>query len=747
MVSVPPPAPPLRRLPNVRISVRTRAMVQDMIFGFSIIVLLSSIAFVMASGALQQRIFAQLSSELASRENLLERTVQGMEEQTALIANRPGVVGIAQGTANTQELDQVLEMMRSEHDPVLGIAVLNRQGIIMASTGMPPEQKPIASETTAIEPMVGTKGWESIQVRSPIREGTQGQIGTLVIFVDIVPLRTTLLDAAALGKTGEVLLGMTRGQELLLLHHRYPGSEDRPISLGNIREQERFGLPIALAVLGKSGVGSAEDYTGEEVFSAYRFLPSLGWGLEVKMDRDEAMHPVLILATLLAAVGAFITAAMCIIARALATRFTRPVVDLSRRLLRLGPGHWSVRPTIHTGDEVEILERVTVDLATRLERIYTHLEDEVKERTKELQAQYAKDRAVLENIEHGVLAVDRKGIVIDCNPAAARLLGTNSASIMGKQICDVALLYQQKKAVVRTAHPVSVVLQQHRAVRAGVNVHMSLRRSDRSLLPVSFVVTPIARGRTILGAAFVFQDTTEERRVDYIKSEFIALASHQLRTPIATLRWYLEILSGEDSLNLTAVQNDSLREMRRAADRMANLVETLLHAARLEGGSIRPRRELIHVPDLLKNLINGLRDERKDYDMMFRIDTPKTPIMLTTDPILLHVVLQNILDNAIKYSPRKGSITVRLRRAGHHVEIIVEDHGIGIPEEEQQRVFQRLFRASNASKMDTTGNGLGLFISKAIVEILRGSVTFVSRQNKGTVFTVKLPLNAPHKKV
>ncbi|MDD5026775.1 MAG: ATP-binding protein [Candidatus Peribacteraceae bacterium] len=715
-------------------------MRQDTLFATGIVIVLTLLSFVMARSALQQRVLAQLSGILFARETLLEQALQSAREEAALLGSRSELVRIAQGGELQGTLEAMLINMRDEHMPAQAIAVFDRTGTLRGSVGTSMEAPFDATQATILQPITGDEGWKAYRVFAPIRSDDGKNVGAVGIEFDVVSLLQPLLSATSLGETGEILLAMEKNNAIILLHHRYSAADRRIILLGSLDDQYAFDLPLAQALKGETGIRSAEDYAGKKVFSAYRLIPVLGWGLEVKVDRTEALRSVTTLAVSMGVAGALLTMLAVFVTRLLALRLTQPLIRLSGRVSLLRPGNWSFRSSVRSGDEVEVLDRVVEDLAARLKMTYDHLEDEVTKRTAELREQYVKDRAILESIEHGVVAVDRRGKILDINPSVERLLGVEREMILGESVSQAISFCIHRKPCPAKKHPVMQALEKREPIRAATNMHMNIVRADRGLLPVNVAVTPLLVGRKLLGAVLVFQDMTDDRRIDYIKSEFISLASHQLRTPISTLRWYIELLSDGKNKNLTQVQRESIVEMQTAATRMADLVEALLHAARLEGGSITPKLKKVNITALLTNIAEELRALGKDAKISCAIDIPTKPVMIMTDAILVHIVLQNLFSNAVKYSHPNGQVNVKVRVRNGWVEIEVTDRGIGIPTPEQHRIFERLFRARNATTVDTDGNGLGLFISHMIVDILGGKISFKSMENKGSAFTVRLPM-------
>ncbi|MCF7844467.1 MAG: PAS domain S-box protein [Kiritimatiellales bacterium] len=725
-----------------RTSIRTRAIRQYVLFATFIVLTLSVISFIIARGFLEQRVLAQLSSIVAAKEDLVEQALQNDRARVALLATREELQEVIVGKRDSDIMDELLSHMRSEHIPVLGMAVFSLEGEKIAETKLSLNTLPSISNGTTLNAIVNDFGWQEHEIFSPIKSPDGVSFGILGVRYNSRPLLETLLSVASIGESGEVLLGASQEGELVLLHHRYqPGG--RVLILGNLEEQYKYGSPLAQAVSGEEDLRRAEDYAGHDVYAAYRSLPSLGWGLVVKMARNEALHGTLRLAIFLGISGITLIMGAALIALLMAKRLTQPIVGLSDRMTKLGPGHWSFDKSVNSGDEVEVLEQVAADMAARLKQIYEHLEEEVAKRTKELREQYAKDRAVLENIQHGVIMVDPEGKIVDANASAALLIGRTVVDLKGTKVNESVRLGRRKNLFAGDNHPVMMALATKQIQHANTNEHMNIICKDDTLIPINYVITPLIENGKILGAVVVMQDVTEERRIDYIKSEFISLASHQLRTPLSTFQWYLELFATDDGAkDFTTVQNESIKEMERASKRMTNLIETLLHAAKLEGGSISPKLERLELTTYLNDIASELRSLAKDSKIPCSIQIPQEPLEIMTDPILLHVILQNLFSNAVKYTKADGEVSISLKKERNTVNIMVKDSGIGIPKGDQNRIFERLYRASNVQVVDTDGSGLGLYISKMVAENMGCELKFESEEGKGTTFILSLPIGS-----
>ena len=362
--------------------------------------------------------------------------------------------------------------------------------------------------------------------------------------------------------------------------------------------------------------------------------------------------------------------------------------------------------------------------------------DRARGRATQTQREQAKDQAMLNSIADGVLATDGRGVVTLFNTACTRMLGWEPEEVIGKKLVDVVKMTNDAgEEILSSQRPLAKTLE----LGLTSSFTQRYRRKDGSVFPVSITVSPIVfRGRPE-GAIAVVRDVTKETQIDKAKTEFVSLASHQLRTPISIINWYLEaILTGETS-GLTARQKQFLKQVYESAGRMSELVDTLLNVSRLEMGTFAMKKEEVNLLPLARSLVQELEPELKRRRHRFMFTSPSTFPSIRADRKLVWIILQNLLTNAIKYTPNGGKIALDMTPRGSHVLIHVSDSGVGIPEAQKSRIFLKMFRAQNAQELDSNGSGLGLYIVKSIVEKMGGTIRFTSRIGKGTVFRVKLP--------
>ena len=230
------------------------------------------------------------------------------------------------------------------------------------------------------------------------------------------------------------------------------------------------------------------------------------------------------------------------------------------------------------------------------------------------------------------------------------------------------------------------------------------------------------------------------RALDQMKTDFVSVATHQLRTPLSAIKWTISMLLSGDAGPITEEQRTLLKKVYDSNDRMVALLKEMLFSDKVESGVMEAKRMTSLIPELPEQLILELEPIAAKRSVTLRFEHPDAayePVRL--EPKLLRAVLQNLLENAIKYSKEGGTVTLRIEAHDAKTVITVSDTGIGIPESSQKNIFTRFFRAENAVRLETDGSGLGLFIIQSILERNNGSIRFVSKENEGTTFTVELP--------
>ncbi|MGH9533289.1 MAG: sensor histidine kinase [Terriglobales bacterium] len=358
--------------------------------------------------------------------------------------------------------------------------------------------------------------------------------------------------------------------------------------------------------------------------------------------------------------------------------------------------------------------------------------------TREVETGRGKTEALLSSLGDGVFAVDTSLRLMEFNPAAEALSGLKARQVLGRQYPEVLHLVDEGSGR-EALDLIPSALEQRHQVRFTHNLR--LRRPDGSEVPVAVNAAPMLDDQgEVTGCVVVFSDVTQEREVDRMKTEFISLASHQLRTPMTGVKGALSLLLDEVLGPLTAEQRRYLGRAYDANERLIALVGDLLNVSRLEQGRMQLVWESVELGQLLTQVVAELQPHATRYHQDLGLDLAPGALQTLGDPVRLREVFTNLVDNAIKYTPEGGAITVGARIQDQAAVIAVRDTGVGIRAEQIPGLFQKFARIENPLSGREFGTGLGLYFVKSVVELHHGSISVDSQPERGSTFTVRLPL-------
>lgn len=389
-------------------------------------------------------------------------------------------------------------------------------------------------------------------------------------------------------------------------------------------------------------------------------------------------------------------------------------------------------------------------LEQKLTQYTNELEKRIADRTKELEKAIeqglhsaAKDQVVLESMADGIIVVDDEGVVVRVNPRAEMMIGRKAEEVIGKTCLEINFQNEKGEDVPVEERPL------FRVLKGGIQDKSSgtyyLVRNEFSRIPVGIICSPIVVNGKIVGAVNTMRDISREKEIERVKSEFISIASHQLRTPLTTLSWYVDaILFSREKL--TPKQRGHLKEIKMATERLIDLVGGLLNVSRIELGTFESEPKAIDIVKIVRGVKEDLKVTITKKNISIIEHYPKDIPVMRADFNLIRVVIQNLISNAVKYTPREGTVEIYVEQKDQNILIKIRDTGCGIPVNVQGEVFKKFFRAENSKSMDPNGNGLGLYITKSIIEFCKGKIWFSSEENVGTTFYVFMPLTERRKR-
>jgi two-component system sensor histidine kinase VicK len=372
------------------------------------------------------------------------------------------------------------------------------------------------------------------------------------------------------------------------------------------------------------------------------------------------------------------------------------------------------------------------ELALRLEALEQTLNKETH-----------KMNAIFSSMTEGLVGVDASYKIVLLNQAASIMLRMAESDALGKSVVDVMALYKNGVMLPKNSSPIVKALEEHTIVRVYHYDNITLRDSGGSEIPVVLSATSFLGRSDIEGMAgiIMFRNIAPEKAVDRAKTEFVSLAAHQLRTPLTSINWYSEMLLAGDADKLSDKQLPMMQEISGSARRMTKLVDDLLNVSRVDLGTFKVDPVPVNWSELLISVLSELTPEITEKKMHVEKKVGENLPQVNADPTLARMIIQNLLTNAIKYTPEEGTITCTLGVEGSDLALSVADTGYGIPLAEQPKIFTKLYRAENVRDKVTDGTGLGLYVIKAVVEETGGTIRFASQETKGTTFYITIPLS------
>lgn len=369
-----------------------------------------------------------------------------------------------------------------------------------------------------------------------------------------------------------------------------------------------------------------------------------------------------------------------------------------------------------------------------------NLLEDLQDLNAKVEAARLRNAAIIESIGEGIIVTDEYGRITRVNKTGEGLLGLNEEDLLGKYLLDViSLLNNDKTPISKNSNVIVEALAGGTAMRDNLFVRKKGGEESEDV-PVSIVASPFLLNNEPLGVVVVIRDITLERQVDVAKTEFVSLASHQLRTPLSAINWYSEMLLDGDAGELNENQRKYMLEVYHGSKRMVDLVNALLNVSRVDLGTFAVDPSVIDLKEITESVLDELKPKIVEKKMNIEKEFDSEVTKITADAKIMRIVIQNLLSNSVKYTPAEGTVGIKITKEDKHLLITVYDNGLGIPEEQQKKIFTKLFRADNARDVDSDGTGLGLYLVKGIVDQASGKIWFESEVNKGTTFYVKLPL-------
>lgn len=343
--------------------------------------------------------------------------------------------------------------------------------------------------------------------------------------------------------------------------------------------------------------------------------------------------------------------------------------------------------------------------------------------------------AILSCVGEGVATVDPHGYAVHVNPALGRLAQRAPSEMRGRPWDSAFSLYDQHGEPVTWESSIvhEAVTTDRVVASSGYDVH--LEQADGKRTPVAITAAPLVAGGELLGGVVVVRDVSHEREVDQLKSSLVSTVSHELRTPLTMIQGFAELLLTREDLG-DDPSRQAIRQVHSSAERLGRLIDDLLSVSRIDSGKLSADLGPVDLPAVIGEVVTGFATggERVEVDV-----EPGLPHVLADHDKMVQVVT-NLLSNALKYSQDDSTVRISAKSGDNHVELSVADEGIGMSEEESREVFEKFSRVDRAEVRKVSGTGLGLYITKSLVELQHGQLWVRSQPGAGSTFSLSLPL-------
>ena len=359
--------------------------------------------------------------------------------------------------------------------------------------------------------------------------------------------------------------------------------------------------------------------------------------------------------------------------------------------------------------------------------------EDTEEARRKAEEEREKTEAIINNFADGLLVFDKSDYLILINPEAEDYLGVENKDVVGKLISELAKMPQFFALAGLLEAKNKKLFREELELNKDKTVNVS--------------TIEIKRQKKETGYFIVLHDVSREKIVEKLKTEFVSISAHQLRTPLSAIKWTLRMLLDGDMGKINKEQKEFLQRTYRSNERMISLVNSLLNVTRIEEGRFVFNPKQADIYEIVKSAIDSCKEEVKKRKIKIDLQKPKNKLSkVVVDEEKIQLAFQNLIDNSIKYSFPGKKIEINFKKKKQAVETIIKDYGIGVPKNQQQRIFTKFFRGSNVMRLDTDGTGLGLFIVKNIIDAHKGKIWFKSEEDKGITFWVSLPISAEKKR-
>lgn len=709
------------------------------VLGISIFVFL----FGYAKSVIEHRITAQMESVVTLKMNQLNKYFEEEMEDLKKVILRNEFVSKLEMNTKKDEIRSYVQQELENNEDFFEIFIIDKEGKVYVSTDINQEDKIKSSENyfvygrsdDYVQQFYYDTSLQKIAITMATPLNTGGDEYVLAGRIDIASISKIMTERSGMGDTGETYL--VNKFNVMVTESRFiPGSE---------LKQTVYTEGARNCLKKLNGNGIYDDYRGISVIGVYEWVNEHDYCIIAEIDEEEAFESIITLRNISTIYTVVLIVLMSIPILFFSKRINKRIRSLQSSANEISKGHLTKKINIKSVDEIGefaiTFDKMRIELLKAHDEINKYnkqLERKVRERTKELAEEKNKFQKTLESLADGAFVIDQDEKILFFNPAAENMTQFKKEEAIGNKYEKIIKFIKEKNGEENYAF-IQQALYKNKTT--SMRNHTIIVTKSGKRIPILSSAAPIhyKTGRKSKNIVVTFRDVSEERKIEKMKDDFISLASHQLRTPLSSIKWSLELLLKTDKKRFTNTQIDTLENSFKAAVRMNKIINMILNIARIESGNLIILPKKIDIDEFIQNIIIRLHPILKIRKQNITVNIAKNLTHIDSDPNLLDEVLSNLISNSAKYTKNNGKIEINVASKNKYIAFEVKDNGYGIPNNQKKKIFSKFFRADNIIRKDTDGNGLGLSITRQLVELLDGKIWFESNIKKGTSFFFTIP--------
>jgi PAS domain S-box-containing protein len=767
--------------------IRSKITLSFLVSFFLLVSVLGIIMTQRTTSVLREMSLNHLEIAAKSRAEHIRTLLTAYERRIGMLASGVGFKELLSSNPTDSNYQLNLERINfrindpRDHPEFDELAVMDKDGIVITSTreevvGIDKSGKEVfqnAKEGAFINDIhLSELGDITLSLSAPILSPEGNFLGVLAAKLDENTLFEILTDKTGLGETGETYLINQEG--FFLTSSRILGEEvvlNKKVDMSNARNCFNISDHPAEHI-GHRAVGVYENYAGETVFATHIYIKEMDWCLLSEISKAEATAPVRRQLIVHLTLSSMMLLVITLVAFFISQKISTPLEELRHGVEIIEKGALNHKVGTSAKDEIGQLSRAFDKMVSALKESRKSVDKKVEDQTEEIR-KYSKDLQeqqeailnvlddvekekaeatiqrdrldiILRSIGDGVFVVNKDLEVVIFNPAAEMISGFAADELRGKIVTQVLKFIDEKDGQLSDQFIAEAI---EKGKQTSMANHTLLIKKDGTKVPVADSAAPLVdKNGNVTGCVVVFRDVSREREIDKMKTEFLSVAAHQLRTPLGSMRWNMEMLLNGDEGELGEKVKEVVEQIYESNIRMIGLVNDLLDVSRIDQGKTADDPKNTNVITIISEAVKEMEPEAKRRAVSIDFRNQDMEIEIIIDGKRFREVIQNILSNAVKYNKQGGKVAIAVEKNQQNLTITIADTGMGVSKKDQGKLFSKFFRAENAVRSETEGSGLGLFVVKSYVEGWGGKVDFESEEGKGSRVGIILPLKPKMKK-